>query len=228
MIRDLNNIERSLDDPSNIDILMKKRSLMQIFLSDPDLQEVLGKLEPKYNPYEDPVTHRAKEGLTDEELKEYQEIADYNEAVSHEQIVDYLKLNDLQKEVLNFIMYDMYDERMDYDNRGFKRQYVIVMVVVNDGDLTTEFGSELFNESKNPDERKSLGMYMFKRADVLAYIIKDLLNWSNVLGAELQCYSDEPKILDSGYYCREIRFITTPPNTLKGHGGLRNAYDPNI
>lgn len=226
MIRDLANIDRSLDSSENIDILQKKKTLKQIFLSDPDIQEVLGKLEPRYNPYEDPLTHKPKSGLSDEELKEYQEICDYNEAITHEQIVDYLKLNGLQKEVLNFIMYDIYDERMDYDNRGFKRQYIIVMVVVNDGDMVTEFGSELFKEGASPDE--SLGMYMFKRVDVLSYIIKDLLNWSNVLGSQLQCYSDEPKILDSGYYCRELRFITTPPNTIRDHGGLRNKYDKDI
>lgn len=226
MIRDICNIDRNLENSDNIDILQKKRMIKEILLSDPDLLEVLGQLPPQHNPYEDPVTHRAKPGLSDDELKEYQEICDYNEAIEHEQIVDYLKLNNLQKEVLNFVMFDIYDERLDYDNRGFKRQYLITMVVVNEDDMVSEYGAEMFEQGAA--EKTSLGMYNFQRVDLISYILKDLFNYSNALGAETKCYSDEPKIIDSRYYCREIRFVATLPNVVVGHGGIRNKYDPEL
>lgn len=224
MKRDLQKM-RDLENRDNIDIIEKKAKVMETLLSDPDLLDVLGKKECRENPYRDKRTGKKKENLTPEQEKECIEIDNYNEECKNSQIVDFLKLNDLQKYVRNYIMYDIYDERTDYDNYGFKRQYLIIMIVINEDDMITEYGIDMTKESKNKEE---LGKYMITRADLIDYIIKDLFNWSNVLGNKLVCYMDEPKIMDTHYYARELRFVTQPANTIPRHGGLRNRYDPQI
>lgn len=104
MKRDIANIKRDLDNRHNNDIIYKKDELMKIFNEDPDLKEVLGAKQPKpLNKYRD------KDNPTEEELKKRQEILDYNEAIKHDQIVPWIKLNGVQKEVLNFIMFDIWD-----------------------------------------------------------------------------------------------------------------------
>lgn len=43
MIRDISNIKRDLEDKKNNDIIYKKSKIQEIFESDPDLNEILGK-----------------------------------------------------------------------------------------------------------------------------------------------------------------------------------------
>ena len=148
MQRDIANIVRDLENKKNNDIIWKKDKLMKMFKEDPDLLEILGQ-RPKrpLNKLSDPPT--------EEELKERQEIEEYNEKIQHEQIVPWLKLNGVQKEVLNFIMFDIDDTDVSYTNNVIKNQYLIVMCLVHEDDMETEYG--------------------IARTDLLDYIVKDLL-----------------------------------------------------
>ena len=200
MKRNIEQIKRDLDDKKNNDIIQKKEILREMFESDPDLKEVLGSLEPRpLNKYVD------KNNPTEEELLKRQEIIDYNERIRHDQIVPFLKLNGLQKEVLNFIMYDFNDDGLDYYNDAVKKQYLTVMCVVHENDMDTEYG--------------------IVRTDLLDYIVKDLLSWSNALGFHLIPEEDRPMIIDTNYYCRRIRFLIKSPNVVRGHMGMNNKYD---
>ena len=135
MIRDISNITRVLDDVKNNDIIYKKSRIKEIFEADPDLKDVLGQLRPKpLNKYQD------SNNPTEEELKKRAEIVEYNERVSHPQILSFLKVNDIQKEVLNFVMFDIADERPSYDNEIIKNQYLTVMCLVHEDDMDTEYG----------------------------------------------------------------------------------------
>lgn len=202
MKRNLADIKRNLDSKNSNDIIYKKAMLAQIFEEDPDLKEVLGVKTPRpLNKYRD------ANNPTEEELKKRQEILDYNEKIKHEQIVPWIKLNGVQKEVLNFIMFDIWDQ-LDRYNRGgkaLKNQLIEVYIVVHEDDMETEYG--------------------ITRTDLLSYIIRDLLCWTNAMGRQLWCYEDKPLIMDTQYYVRRMRFLTKAPNVVNGHMGTNNIYD---
>ena len=200
MKRDIKGISRDLDDRKNNDIIYKKDKLLKMFNEDPDLKDILGVLEPKpLNEYSD------INNPTEEELKKRQEIIEYNEKIKHEQIVPFLKLNGLQKEVLNFIMFDVRDDGVDYYNDTMKKQYIEVMCVVHEDDMETEYG--------------------IVRTDLLGYIIRDLLCWTNALGFQVVLEEDRSYILDADYYSRRMRFLIKTPNLVNKHMGRNNKYD---
>jgi hypothetical protein len=201
MKRDLSDITRTLDDVKSNDIIYKKSVIKEIFNADPDLKEVLGQLDTiPLNKYAD------KEHPTEEELKERARIIDYNDKVSHPQILSFLKVNDIQKEVLNFVMFDIEDERPSYTNEILKQQYLTVMCLVHEDDMDTEYGVD--------------------RIDLLSYIIEDLLCWSNVTGLHLKLYDNKFGITDTKYYSRTLRFLIKATNTNNfRHGRITNSYE---
>lgn len=201
MTRDLSTISRVLDDPRNNDIIYKKSIVRDIFEKDPDLKEVLGQLDKiPLNKYKD------KNNPTEAELKERARIIDYNEKVSHPQIIDFLKVNEIQKEVLNFIMYDMSDDRQSYTSELIKHQKLTVMCLVHEDDMETEYDG-------------------INRVDLLSYIVKDLLCGTNRTGLHLTLASDNFSITDTKYYARTLEFITKVPNTSNFRNGMvMNPY----
>lgn len=200
MKRDITKIKRDLENVRNNDIILKKDKLKKMFNSDPDLLEVLGQLPKKpLNTFKNP------DDPTTEELALRQEIEEYNKRISHEQIVSYLKLNGIQKEVLNFVMFDIDDTELAYGNKAIKIQHILVMCLVHEDDMETEYG--------------------ILRTDLLSYIIKDLINWTNDLGLQFHCVNDFQDIIDSRYHCRTLKFEAEVPNTNPGHAGVNNKYD---
>ena len=195
MKRDIAGIIRDLENKKNNDIIWKKDKLMTMFKEDPDLIELLGQKPIR------PLNKLSKPP-TEEELQIRQEIEDYNEKIQHEQIVPWLKLNGIQKEVLNFIMFDIDDTDVSYVNNVIKNQYLIVMCLVHEDDMMTEYG--------------------IPRTDLLDYIIKDLLCWTNALGMQLKCVNDFQDIIDTKYYARTIKFKIQEVNNVQGGG---NKYD---
>jgi hypothetical protein len=195
MKRDIVNIMRDLENKQNNDIIWKKDKLMKMFKEDPDLLEILGQ-KPKR------PLNKLSNPPTEDELKERQEIEDYNERIRHDQIVPWLKLNGIQKEVLNFVMFDIDDTDVSYTNDVIKNQYLIVMCLVHEDDMETEYG--------------------IARTDLLDYIVKDLLCWTNALGMQLKCVNDFQDIIDSKYYARTLKFKIKELNNVQGGG---NKYD---
>lgn len=197
----MSDLNRILDDIRNDDIIYKKSVIKSIFENDPDLKTVLGQL-PKL-----PQKREVNKGNpTEAELEERKRIEEYNRKVSKPQILSYLKVNDIQKEVLNFIMFDISDERPSYTSDMIKQQYVTVLVLVHEDDMETEYGID--------------------RVDLLAYIVKDLLAWSNKTGLTMKLYSDEPGISDSQYYGRTLKFLIKATNTNNfKHGMLNNSNE---
>ena len=198
MRRDIANIMRDLENKKNNDIIWKKDKLLKMFKEDPDLIEILGQ-KPK-RPLNKYINAN---NPTEEELKLRQEIEEYNEKIQHKQIIPWLKLNGLQKEVLNFIMFDIDDTDVSYTNNVIKNQYLIVMCLVHEDDMETEYEN-------------------ITRADLLDYIVRDLLCWTNALGMQLKCVNDFQDIVDSKYYARIIKFRIEAPNNVQGGG---NRYD---
>ena len=198
MVRDIANIVRDLEDKKNNDIIRKKDLLKKMFNDDPDILEILGRPEKK------PLNKYADENSpTAEELKERQSIIEYNKKVDKKQIISFLKLNGIQKEVLNFLMFDIDDtEVIDY-NRKIKEQILIVMCLVHEDDTDTE--------------------YEIDRHDLLSYLVKDLLDGSNALGTQITCIADYRDIIDFKYYCRTLKFRMLAPTNIGNAGN--NKYD---
>lgn len=194
MKRDLSKINRVLDDVKNNDIIFRKNKVKEIFNADPDLKDVLGQLPPlPLNKYVD------KNNPTEEELKERQRILEYNEKVKHPQILSFLKVNDIQTEVLNFVMFDISDERQSYTNSLIKHQVITVMILVQENDMDTEYGID--------------------RVDLLSYIVKDLLCWSNETGLHYELQSDVFGVTESQYYARTLKFLVKTTNTNNMRNG---------
>jgi len=175
MQRDIANIMRNLEDKKNNDIIWKKNKVMEMFKADPDLAVILG---------------------WDNVLETEQDKEKY--------IIPWLKLNGIQKEVRNFVMFDIDDTDVSYTNNVIKNQYLIVMCLVHEDNMETE--------------------YDIPRTDLLDYIVKDLLCWTNALGMQLKCVNDFQDIVDTKYYCRTIKFKIEAPNNLSGNRG-GNKYD---
>lgn len=198
MKRDLSTIKRNLEDKKNNDIIRKKSLLEEMFYQDPDILEVLGVKEKRpLNKFRD------KENPTDEELKLRNEINAYNDKITHRQIVPYLKLNGIQKEVLNFLMFDIDDTDVSYTNNVIKNQTLIIMCLIHEDDMDTEYG--------------------ITRADLLSYLVKDILCWTNSLGMQVKHVADFNDIIDSKYYCRTLKFKIETPNHQ--YTGVNNRYD---
>lgn len=201
MKRDIANITRVLDDVKNNDIIYKKSVIKDIFNADPDLKEVLGQLDKiPLNKYAD------REHPTEEEIKERQRIVEYNEKVSHPQILSFLKVNDIQTEVLNFVMFDIEDERQSYTNDLIKHQLVTVLLLVHENDMDTEYGVD--------------------RIDLLSYIVEDLLCWSNDTGLHMKLIENKFGITDTKYYSRTLKFLIKATNTNNfRRGRMSNSHE---
>lgn len=199
MKRDLSHIKRDLEDRKNNDIIWRKSVIKEALESDPDILEILGRKDkrPK-NKYKDPSNP------TEEELEIRKGIETYNEKVSKDQIIPFLKLNGIQEEVLNFIMFDIKDDSVSYTNNVIKKQQLIVMCIVSEEDMDTEYG--------------------IMRADLLSYLVKDILCWSDVTGMQMKMIEDSPRIMDNRYYCRSITFEIMATNEMRY--GNPNRYDP--
>ena len=198
MKRNLSEIKRNLENKKNNDIIYKKDKLEKIFNEDPDIKEILGTRSKRpFNQYDDP------KHPTEMELAERQSIIDYNERIQKPQIIPYIKLNGIQKEVLNFLMFEIDDTSVSYFNNVIKTQVISVLCLVHEEDMDTEYG--------------------IVRTDLLSYLVKDLLCWSNVLGMQLKCTKDKSDIMDSRYYCRHLEFTVEAPNHVQFGGN--NAYD---
>ena len=65
--------------------------------------------------------------------------------------------------------------------------------------------------------------YGIPRTDLLDYIIKDLLCWTNALGMQLKCVNDFNDIIDTKYYARTIKFKIEAPNNTGN--GVNNRHD---
>lgn len=205
MKRDLSSITRNLESNKNNDIIYRKALIEKIFKEDPDLQEVLGVRDKRpLNKFIDP------DHPTEQEKQLRKEIEEYNRRADARQIVPYLKLNGVQKEVNNFIMFDIRDYDVSYTNKNIKNQQLVVMCAVHEDDMDTQ--------------------YNIQRTDLLSYIVKDLLSWSNVAGLQLKCISDFDDIVDDRYYCRVLKFESQLPNAVNNHSGtyyqgMTNRFD---
>ena len=113
-------------------------------------------------------------------------------------IFSFIRVPGIQDEVRNFICFSV-DEAM-------KIQYIQFVVFCNAEDINTPYGIE--------------------RHDLLGYLIRDLFNWSDILGMQMKLIYNREGVTDTDFYTRTMKFECTVPNSLQ-RGIMNNGYEFN-
>ena len=110
-------------------------------------------------------------------------------------IFPYIRIPGTQDKVKNFICYSV-DDMEDYKyNDVMKSQYIQFVVFCHGDDIETGLG--------------------IPRHDLLGYFIRDIFNWSNIVGLQLKLVYNRESITDSNYSCRTLKFETIKPTMLQ-------------
>lgn len=109
----------------------------------------------------------------------------------------------VQPNVKNYICFEVDDVEVSYSNNLLVDKEITFMAVSHQDDIDTEWGVD--------------------RHDLLGYLIKDLFNWSNILGTQIKKCYDVAEVADS-YYLRVIKFKMLATNGLT-NGVTRNRHD---
>ena len=121
-------------------------------------------------------------------------------------IFSFIRVPGVQDEVRNFICFAIDDMEDLYRNEAMKMQYIQFVIFCQAEDMKTEYGIE--------------------RHDLLAYLIRDLFNWSDILGMQMKLVSNREGITDTNYYTRTLKFECITPNSLQ-RGIMTNGYEFN-
>lgn len=110
-------------------------------------------------------------------------------------ILPYYIIHPTQHNVQNFICYETtFDELVRY-NSNLKKQQIIFYILC---------------EEKNNIE-KTTGI---ARHDLIAALIINMFNWTNLFGSQIHLVSDIPSVVDSDYSCRTLVFEQDTDNNL--------------
>jgi hypothetical protein len=121
-------------------------------------------------------------------------------------IFAFIRVPGVADTVQNYICFSIDDMEDVYRNDVMKIQYVQFVIFCNAEDINTPYGIE--------------------RHDLLAYIIRDLFNWSDMLGTQMKLISNREGITDTNYYTRTLKFECMRPNSLQ-RGIMNNGYEFN-
>lgn len=110
-------------------------------------------------------------------------------------IFNFLKIPDAQSTVKNFICFEVDDINVSYSNKIMTLRQITFRVISHKDDVETIYG--------------------ISRHDLLAALIKERFQWSNILGPQLKKTYDAGKVAENGYYYRTIYFQQNIPNDLQ-------------
>ena len=121
-------------------------------------------------------------------------------------IFAFIRVPGVADTVDNYICFSIDDIEDVYRNDAMKIQYIQFVIFCNAEDINTQYGIE--------------------RHDLLAYLIRDLFNWSDMLGTQMKLISNREGITDTNYYTRTLKFECMRPNSLQ-RGIMNNGYEFN-
>lgn len=121
-------------------------------------------------------------------------------------IFAFIRVPGVADTVQNYICFSIDDMEDVYRNDAMKIQYIQFVVFCHSDDIKTPYGIE--------------------RHDLLSYIIRDLFNWSDILGTQMKLISNREGITDTNYYTRTLKFECMRPNSLQ-RGIMNNGYEFN-
>ena len=115
-------------------------------------------------------------------------------------ILPYIRIPGTQDKVKNYICFSVDDiEDMQY-NEVMKMQYIQFQIFCHADDIDTGLG--------------------IARHDLLAYFIRDIFNWTNIIGLQFKLVYNRESVTDTNYSCRILKFEAIKPNSL-GRGVMQ-------
>lgn len=110
-------------------------------------------------------------------------------------ILPYYIIAPVQTTVQNYLCFETsFDEEQRYNNTA-KLQQLIFYVLCHNKDIK--------------DRETSLA-----RHDLIAALILDQFNWTNLFGKKIHCVSDRPSVVDNDFACRTLIFEQITNNSL--------------
>lgn len=116
------------------------------------------------------------------------------DAYKNVQIFNFLKIPDIQSTVKNFVCFDVNDDGLGRYNESIIKRNIVFRTVSHEKDVDTDWG--------------------IARHDLLAAIIKNAFDWSNICGMHIEKIQDKGRIAENGYYYREFIYEASVPNNL--------------
>ena len=125
-------------------------------------------------------------------------------------ILPYYIIHPTQHNVQNFICYEIGFKELERYNSKMKLLQITFYILC---------------EEKNNIEKKT----GIARHDLIAALITDIFNWSNLFGDQIHCVSDLPSVTDNDYATRTIVFEQRTDNNLaKTRNGVAQIYPRSI
>ena len=109
-------------------------------------------------------------------------------------IFGFIRIPNTQDTVRNFICFTVDDIEEHRFNEVMKLQDVQFVVICHLSDMKTEYGID--------------------RHDLLGYLIRDTINWTNLFGLQFKLIYNKESTIDGDYYCRTLKFQAVKPNSL--------------
>lgn len=109
-------------------------------------------------------------------------------------IFGFIRIPTTQDTVRNFICFIVDDIEEHRFNEVMKYQQIQFTVICHLDEMKTNYGMD--------------------RHDLLGYLIRDTMNWTNMFGLQFKLIYNKESTIDSDYYCRTLKFEAIKPNQL--------------
>lgn len=109
-------------------------------------------------------------------------------------ILPFIRIPGTIDKVKNFICFSVDDIEPVQDNDVMKTQYIQFQVFCHSDDIDTGLG--------------------ISRHDLLGYFVRDIFNWTNIIGLQFKLVYNRESVTDTNFSCRLLKFEATKPNSL--------------
>lgn len=109
-------------------------------------------------------------------------------------IFGFIRIPTTQDTVRNFICFTVDDIEEHRFNEVMKYQQIQFITICHLDEMKTNYGMD--------------------RHDLLGYLIRDTMNWTNMFGLQFKLIYNKESTIDSDYYCRTLKFEAIKPNQL--------------
>lgn len=109
-------------------------------------------------------------------------------------ILPFIRIPGTLDKVKNFICFSVDDIEPTRDNEVMKTQYIQFEIFCHADDIDTGLG--------------------ISRHDLLGYFVRDIFNFTNIIGLQFKLIYNQESITDTNYSCRLLKFEATKPNSL--------------
>ena len=119
-------------------------------------------------------------------------------------IFGFVRIPQTQDTVRNFICVTVDDIEEHRFNEIMKYQDITFVAICHLNDMKTEYGVD--------------------RHDLLGYLIRESINWTNLFGLQFKLIYNKESTIDGDYYCRTLKFQAIKPNS-PNNAKMGNPYD---